>query len=379
MDKRVTVVLSLLCAVLVTLGALARDASAHTMGLSTGRYEAHDARLDVEIAVARAELLGSCGGVDLDGDRTISPAELARSPDCLGLTQLLLVTADGARCEPSAVDAALTEADGALLRMSFTCPARPVRFAVEASWLAKLPASHRHVARAQGREVTDLVLDPTSTRFEIEPADTRAPGVDPGAARVRNARVSTDASHANLFVLGLRHIVGTGGLDHLAFLLGLVLVPAAWGSVRGWGKRGHPARALLLAITAFSVGHTLSLALAMSGVFVPDARFVEPLIALSIAWVGAENAFATTVRRRAWLTLPFGFVHGFGFAASLRELMGGGVGMPLFTFNLGVEVGQVVAVLPMLTLVFLAAPVRRAVNVALFASGIVLAIVRLAS
>ncbi len=375
MDKRITVGLLHVAALLAVLGAFTREAAAHTMGLSTGRYEARDAHVDVEIAIARAELLSACGALDRDGDRTISPAELAKNSDCLGLAERLVVTADGARCTAPAVDAALTEADGALLRLSFTCPARPVRFAIELGWLAKLPASHKHVARAKGKEERDLLLDPTNTRFEIEPGDAAAP---------EKPRTQAPASAPpNLFVLGVTHILGTSGYDHLAFLLGLVLVPGVW--ARSSSGRGS-ARSLFFAITAFSVGHTLSLALALSGAFVPDARFVEPLIALSIAWVGAENAFATVVRRRTWVTLPFGFVHGFGFAASLREVISTGVGVPLFTFNLGVEVGQVAAVLPMIAIALglshvglLGQSVRRVVNVALCAGGIVLAVVRLAS
>lgn len=346
--------------------ALCGIAQAHTMGLSTGRYEAHGARVDVEIALARAELLASCRGLDADGDRTISPAELAKSPDCLDLASTLVVSADGARCTPSAVDAALTEADGALMRLSYTCPARPVRFAVDVGWLEKLPASHTHVARAKGKDERDLALTKANRRFELEPGEPVSEAPKPRSAR------------PSLFTLGVRHILGGDGLDHVAFLLGLVLVPLAWSRAS--------ARALLLAITAFSVGHTLSLALAMSNVLVPDARFVEPLIALSIAWVGAENAFARVIRRRTWVTLPFGFVHGFGFAASLRAVMGNGVGLPLFTFNLGVEVGQVLAVVPMLALAFglsrlgvLGERVRRMLNVALLVGGAVLAIVRFAS
>ncbi len=370
MDKRVTLVLLMVAMMVAALVGFPRAAAAHTMGLSTGRYEARDARVDVEIALARAELLGSCAAVDLDLDRTISPAELAKRPDCLGLAEGLVVMADGARCAPSKVDAALTEADGALLRLSFTCPARPVRFEIDLRWLAKLPASHKHVARAKGREERDLLLDPTNTRFEIEPPEPSADGA--------GTRASTGAAQPNLFTLGITHILGASGLDHLAFLLGLVLVPAAWSKAS--------ARALFFAITAFSVGHTSSLALAMSGVFVPDARFVEPLIAISIAWVGAENAFASAVRRRTWVTLPFGFVHGFGFAASLREVMGSGVALPLFTFNLGVEVGQVAAVLPMVALTLglthvglLGHSVRRALNIALLVGGVVLAITRVLS
>lgn len=365
-SRSLKVCLLLLASTLVLL-ATSRVARAHTMGLSSGRYEAMGSLVHVEIAVARAELLGSCAGLDADSDQTISPSELARAPDCLDLRGKLQVTADGAPCIASPVDASLTESDGAMLRLTFTCPARPERVAIDDAWLARLPASHTHVARAKGREERDLVVTGKNTRFEIEPSDP-APAPPSGPRK--------EGAQPSLFQLGVTHILGSGGLDHLAFLLGLVLVPGVLGRAR--------ARALLVAITAFSVGHTLSLALSVSGVFVPSARFVEPLIALSIAWVGAENLLAKVPGRRALVTLPFGFVHGFGFAASLRQIMGTGVGLSLFTFNLGVEAGQVVAVLPMIAMAYglgrggvLGERIRRVSNVGLVAGGVGLAIARL--
>jgi len=95
-------------------------------------------------------------------------------------------------------------------------------------------------------------------------------------------------------------------------------------------------------LTAFTVGHSLSLGVATLAGLAPGPRLVEPAVALSVAYVGAENLFASDLARRWRLTLFFGFVHGFAFAGGLIPL-----GLPreqlplaLFAFNLGVEVGQ---------------------------------------
>jgi hypothetical protein len=67
-------------------------------------------------------------------------------------------------------------------------------------------------------------------------------------------------------------------------------------------------------LTAFTVGHSAALAIATLGGFAPGSRWIEPLVALSVAYVGAENLFTRSVSHRWMLTLPFGFVHGFAFA-----------------------------------------------------------------
>jgi hypothetical protein len=102
-------------------------------------------------------------------------------------------------------------------------------------------------------------------------------------------------------------------------------------------------------LTAFTVGHSASLALATLGVFAPGARLVEPAVALSVAYVGAENLVVRSASRRWMLTLPFGFVHGFAFAGGLLPLGLARSELPLalFGFNLGVELGQL-AVLALL-------------------------------
>jgi hydrogenase/urease accessory protein HupE len=131
---------------------------------------------------------------------------------------------------------------------------------------------------------------------------------------------------------GVHHILI--GPDHLLFLVGLLLM-------------GGTMRQLLLVVTAFTVAHSITLSLAALNIFTPPARIIEPAIALSIVYVGADNLMVGSGRDvRGWIAFAFGFIHGFGFATVLREmeLPRQAMGWTLFSFNLGVEVGQVIVV-----------------------------------
>jgi hydrogenase/urease accessory protein HupE len=136
---------------------------------------------------------------------------------------------------------------------------------------------------------------------------------------------------------GVHHILI--GPDHLLFLVGLLLL-------------GGSVRQLAWVVTAFTVAHSLTLSLAALAVFTPPARIVEPAIALSIVYVGADNLLARGGRDvRAWIALCFGLVHGFGFASVLREmeLPRRALAWSLFSFNVGVEIGQLLVVLTVAT------------------------------
>jgi hypothetical protein len=134
---------------------------------------------------------------------------------------------------------------------------------------------------------------------------------------------------------GMHHI--WIGPDHLLFLLGLMLFGGSW-------------RRLVVIVTAFTVGHSITLSLAATGLYSPPAWLIEPLIALTIVIVGADNLLRGEGRDlRPWLAGVFGLIHGFGFAFVLREfgLPGSALGWSLFGFNLGVEVGQLAVVIPL--------------------------------
>jgi len=159
-------------------------------------------------------------------------------------------------------------------------------------------------------------------------------GSDSPPYRLHEANVATRGFVAGrYFVLGFQHILPKG-LDHILFILGLYLL-----SVR--------LRPLLLQISAFTVAHSVTLALSMTGIASLPSRVVEPLIALSITYVAVENICVRKLTPwRSAVVFAFGLLHGMGFAGVLREL-----GMPkgqfasaLVGFNVGVEFGQLAVV-----------------------------------
>jgi hydrogenase/urease accessory protein HupE len=131
---------------------------------------------------------------------------------------------------------------------------------------------------------------------------------------------------------GIHHILI--GPDHLLFLIGLLLL-------------GGTIRQLAVVVSAFTVAHSVTLSLAALNLVTPPARLIEPAIALSIVYVGADNLLVKGGRDvRSWIAFAFGFIHGFGFANVLREmdLPRRALGWSLFSFNVGVEIGQLLVV-----------------------------------
>ncbi len=134
-------------------------------------------------------------------------------------------------------------------------------------------------------------------------------------------------------VIGFEHIVPKG-VDHILFILGIFLL----------STRLKP---LLWQVTMFTLAHTLTLALSIKGVISLPDNIVEPLIALSIAYIGIENIFAHSLHKsRLVLVFLFGLLHGMGFAGVLSDF-----GMPanafataLISFNVGVELGQLAVI-----------------------------------
>jgi hydrogenase/urease accessory protein HupE len=164
--------------------------------------------------------------------------------------------------------------------------------------------------------VSQAILDPGRLEFEY----------------FAGTRQGTLAVIRKFVPSGVHHILI--GPDHLLFLVGLLLV-------------GGSLRQLVIVVTGFTVAHSVTLSLAALNIVTPPASIIEPAIALSIVYVGVDNL---TVREgrdmRVWIALAFGLIHGFGFANVLREmdLPARALGWSLFSFNLGVEIGQLVVV-----------------------------------
>lgn len=135
------------------------------------------------------------------------------------------------------------------------------------------------------------------------------------------------------FKLGVRHII-PDGLDHILFVVGLCLLSTRL-------------KAILWQATAFTVAHTITLALSMKNIIVAPPAIVEPIIALSIMFVAVENILFNKLSPwRVAIVFMFGLIHGMGFASSLNE-----IGLPrnkfltsILSFNIGVETGQVIVI-----------------------------------
>jgi HupE / UreJ protein len=142
------------------------------------------------------------------------------------------------------------------------------------------------------------------------------------------------------FKLGFAHIIPAGA-DHILFIAGLCLLSTN-------------VKAIVWQATAFTLAHSVTLALSMKNIVVAPPAIVEPVIALSILFVAVENMLVKKLSRwRIALVFFFGLIHGMGFASSLNE-----TGLPpdkfftsIVAFNAGVEIGQVAVIVAMFTLI----------------------------
>lgn len=337
--------LLLACALAALLAP--RAAHAHAIGVSTAEYAASGAVVRAKMGFARGDVLGMAPEVDADRDGRISPAELLQGRAAIDghVVRKVLVAGDAEKCAARLLDVSLTDQDGVEIVAAYTCSMQPSRFEVEAAFLQDLPFGHRHIARGVGVTTEDAMLSRSDARFAITP---KAAGPDAGAATVAKPEAASGGvstaglkGFLSMVWMGVEHILT--GPDHLLFLFGLILV------------RGR-LKSILAVVTAFTVGHSITLALSVLDVWTPRPPLVEAAVALSIVYVGVENFFVKSARGRWRVSFPFGFVHGFAFAGALRDLDLPRERLPLalFSFNLGVEIGQLAVLVRVLPFILLA-------------------------
>lgn len=342
------------CLALAALFAPAASVVAHdrSVSYSEWRIDGKEASVRLRIAALDASSIAA----------EAAPDETAAEY----FSRRLTLSAGGGPCRISAPPRALAPGDWLSFEWTLAC-ANAVDLSIESRILAAVAPGHLHFLRLSGESgIVDRVLTADAPRWSVATnAETSTPVIGLGDA----------------VALGVVHVVG--GLDHVAFLAALVV---ATSSLAG----------ILATATAFTIGHSLTLALAALGRVVPDAAAIEPLIGLSIALVAAENLLlaatgqasrgvalalgalallaglgigsvpATSLlglallvpatarlaaeRRglgRSAVAFLFGLIHGFGFAGALADadLAGHALVAALFGFNLGVEIGQVTVVL----------------------------------
>ena len=146
---------------------------------------------------------------------------------------------------------------------------------------------------------------------------------------------------ATFVQLGFRHIVDVEAMDHILFLVALAAI-----------YRFRDARQVLWVITAFTIGHSITLALAVTGVLTLPSSIIEFLIPVTIVATGIENLIVRDRDKAAWggryrpvFAGVFGLVHGAGFANYLKAMFVDHIAVPLFGFNIGIELGQLTVLL----------------------------------
>jgi hydrogenase/urease accessory protein HupE len=311
-------------AILACSIAFSVSALAHDPGLSSVTIRLRPSEIEAAFTFAVKDA-AQFAEMNDNHDGIVTQTEFAHGQSRLEATVAtqFVVALDGKSAKPESIRSQLDENNNVELQLNF----RSADFStleIRSKLIALLPPGHRQYLQIQdsrGRTMTKRLLSATA-----DFATARVTAENGGVAVPEAV-----GSFADFLVLGVKHILT--GYDHLLFLLGLLVVTRNFASS-------------LKIITCFTIAHSITLAVATFGLVQIPGRIVEPLIAASIVYVGVENLLrGDDPKGRRLLTFTFGLIHGFGFASVLREMgvgsRTGGIALPLFSFNLGVELGQI--------------------------------------
>ena len=312
---------------LLALLAMGPVLLAHDPGLSTATVRLTADKLEAVLVFSVVDA-GEIVDLDKNRDGEISKAELAEA--AIELQKMafgaLEVKFDDQEVKAADARARFDESDNASVYLSF--PAKSFsKLVVRSKWLAMLQPGHRQFFSLQnpkGEALAERLLSANSDTVTVQ--------MDQGETKPAPRLNENRNSFADFLMMGVKHI--WTGYDHLLFLFGLLIVTRNFSSS-------------IELVTCFTIAHSITLAVATLSLVQVSSRIVEPLIAASIVYVGIENLFRGDDPKGRWLlTFAFGLIHGFGFASVLRELgvgvNGGSIAVPLVSFNLGVELGQIV-------------------------------------
>jgi len=332
---------------IVGAGALWAPAAAHKASDAYLSWQIDGNRVEQRLDIALRDLDRELT-LDADGDGLLRWAEVrARWPQIERLAaHAVLVSSDGRRCVPTPGSTPQLEShtDGryAVLATWLQCAGPVQALDVDYRLFADSDPTHRGIARlAAAAGAAPVVL---------------VPGAGPYHLAVVASAGASGLSFLGFVAEGVHHIAI--GLDHVLFLVVLLMVavwrraPEAGGA---WVPRAQALsawRETLHLVTAFTLAHSLTLALATLGVLAPPSRWVESLIAISVLVTALDNIRPFLPGPRWAAVAVFGLVHGFGFAGPLQDLglVQGQLALPLLGFNLGVELGQLALVAVLLPL-----------------------------
>lgn len=338
--------------------AAGRAATCVAMGLltllasSAWAHKASDAYLSLQVDSSRIEQRFDIAVRDIDRELVLDANDdgvLTWGEVRTRWTDIAALAADGVqvsaeergcRVEHTAPPALDEHSDGryVVIAQTLQCDAPVQALGVSYRLFARSDPTHRGVTRVLSAGVTQaavLIPGEPAHRFSLQGG---------GAASTSSTEgVTGFAGFAGFVSEGVHHILV--GIDHIFFLLALLLPAVLVRAPQGW-VAAPAIRPVLMevlrVVTAFTVAHSITLALAVFGVLDPPSRWVESLIAASIVFAALNNIRPVVGRRRWLITFAFGLVHGFGFAGALKDvgLVGSALIGPLIGFNLGVEIGQ---------------------------------------
>ena len=296
-----------------------RTALAHDPGLSSAEVHLRELRIVAEVSFALTDL-ERIQTIDLNGDSVVSTRELDdATPHLAGVAgKLLDIQCDSRKFDLQKFHVEMRDKNSVHFLLEFPSDSTS-QLKITAPVLSVLPRGHKQflsVRDQRNRVLAERMLSAESNQLSID---------------VRSMSPPVSESFFRFLILGIEHILT--GYDHLVFLLALLL---AGGSLASNAK----------IITSFTVAHSMTLVLATLGLVSMSPSIVEPLIAVSIVFVGIENLVRWHLTARWLVTFGFGLIHGLGFASVLRDLGISGfdayaTAMPLLSFNLGAEVAQV--------------------------------------
>ena len=299
-------------------------AKGHDPGLSslTIRQRTNGLEATLTLAVRDAAQIAE---LDEDHDGIVTQAEFAQTGSQLEtvVARQIVIAVDGKVIKDTSIHSRLDENNNVEVLLNLDAVVFS-NLEIQSKLIASLPLGHRQylqIQNATGETVFERLLSAAADHATVDLPHTDASTVALEAVR----------SFTNFLCLGVKHILT--GYDHLLFLIALLLVARGFFSSLG-------------IITSFTIAHSITLAVATLQLVQIPSRIVEPLIAASIVFVGAENLLRGDIpKARRIVPFGFGLIHGFGFASALREAgIGSGTGgivLPLFSFNLGVELGQI--------------------------------------
>lgn len=311
--------------IVALLSGICCIARAHNPGLSV---------LKIDQTTEGASVVLQFPPPDLDGDGQASPDELAAAEVFLRkhVDRWLNLRNDSGSIPLEPGTLSTSEKSQAVFWRTVTSTKPTGTWQVRLAGLKNLPAGHRELVTVMSEEgslVAEHLLSRHDDHLEITWPETNL--ATPAGDQEIRTHASTTPGFLGFLRLGIEHILT--GYDHLLYLAGMIVVCRRLKDV-------------LVIVTSFTVAHSITLAAATIGAIDAPPSIVEPMIAGSIVFVGIENLiFGGRQPGTRWIiAFVFGLVHGLGFAGILRNLGLGANGMPLavplFSFNLGVELGQ---------------------------------------